>query len=217
MNNDAHRGLREALGAYALDLLSPHERLAVDAHLAGCAGCRAVLAELRPAAAALATVDPDRVAGTAVRPPPGLGDAVLARIRAERDRPSRRWAAPVAAAVAAVAVGFGAGWWAHPAQAPVPLEAVAVRAEAPGVRASAGLVPHTWGVEVRLTGSGFAPGAVYRVYVTDLAGRRAAAGEFVGTGAAPMVCNLNSSLLRADAGGFEVLDAAGERVLWSDF
>lgn len=217
MNDDAHRGLRESLGAYALDLLSPHERLAVDAHLAGCPSCRAVLADLRPAATALTTADPDRVTDPTPHPPPDLADAIVARVRAERRRTSRRWALPVAAAAVAVATGFGAGWWAHPSPPAVPLEPVAVRTEAAGVQASASLVPHTWGVEVKLSGSGFAAGAVYRVYVTDLAGRRVPAGEFIGTGAAPMVCNLNTSLLRANADGFVVVTATGERVLWSDF
>jgi anti-sigma factor RsiW len=217
VTEDAHRGLRESLGAYALDLLGPHERLAVDAHLAGCADCRAVLAELRPAADALACADPDRVGTPVPQPPPGLAEVILERVRAERRRSWRRWARPAAAAAVAVAAGFGVGWWAHPSPPEVPLEPVAVLAADPAVRASADLVPHTWGVEVKLSGSGFAAGRVYRVFVTDSAGARVSAGEFIGTGQTPMVCNLNSSVPRADADGFEVVDGDGGRVLWSDF
>jgi hypothetical protein len=41
------------------------------------------------------------------------------------------------------------------------------------------------------------------------------AGEFVGTGAATMRCNLNSSVLRDDAVGFRVVDEYGREVLTS--
>ncbi|WP_205860606.1 DUF4394 domain-containing protein [Phycicoccus sp. HDW14] len=92
-----------------------------------------------------------------------------------------------------------------------------VAVEVSGVTATAGVVPHTWGVEVRLTASGFAAGDRYRVVVLGEDGRTYPAGEFVGTGARPMVCNLNSSVLRADAAGFEVLDGAGTVLAQSTF
>jgi hypothetical protein len=41
------------------------------------------------------------------------------------------------------------------------------------------------------------------------------AGEFIGTGSATMHCNLSSSVLRTDAVGFRVVDAAGKEVLTS--
>ncbi len=43
------------------------------------------------------------------------------------------------------------------------------------------------------------------------------AGEFVGTGAKEMDCNLNSSVLRDRASGFEVRDADGQVVVTSAF
>jgi hypothetical protein len=98
----------------------------------------------------------------------------------------------------------------------VPQEAVAVRTLAPGVQASAGLVAHTWGMEVKLVATGFQPGNSYRVTVTDDQGRTVGAGEFVGTGAQEMRCNLNSSVLRTAAASFEVTDAAGQVVLDAD-
>ena len=48
-------------------------------------------------------------------------------------------------------------------------------------------------------------------------GRRYPAGEFVGTGAKEMDCNLNSSVLRDRASGFEVRDATGTVVVTSTF
>ena len=50
-----------------------------------------------------------------------------------------------------------------------------------------------------------------------------ASDEGFGTGAAPMICNLNSSVLRPDASGFKVLDTAGAtegclqyRYIWTE-
>ena len=88
-----------------------------------------------------------------------------------------------------------------------------MQALAPGVQASAVAIPHTWGVEITLDADGFARGAVYRVVVRDEGGRTVSAGEFIGTGDAAMRCNLNSSVLRADATGFDVLDDRGAVVL----
>ncbi|CRK57505.1 possible anti-sigma factor [Alloactinosynnema sp. L-07] len=225
MNENAHRALKEVLGAYALDQLDEHERLAVEAHLAGCQECRAELREITPVAESLRLVDVDQLGPVPPSPPPDLGEAVLARIRAERGERVRapRWAVPAAAAVAAVALGAGVGWWAHPdAPAPtqdakVPLEAVAVRGPDPRISASAQLVPHTWGVEIKLTATGFETGEPYRVMVTDADGRKIPAGEFIGTGPKEMKCNLNSSVLRANANGFEVTDPSGALVLESTF
>ncbi|MCY7341117.1 MAG: hypothetical protein LH603_04495 [Pseudonocardia sp.] len=86
----------------------------------------------------------------------------------------------------------------------VPLEAIAVRAIDPAVRAQADVVAHLWGMEVKLTATGFRPGESYAVTVTDDAGRTVGAGEFIGTGDEEMRCNLNSSVPRADASAVTV-------------
>ena len=223
-HGDEHRELRELLGSYALGHLEGAERDRLRAHLDGCADCRAELADLAPLAARLAAVDPDALDETPT-PPPDLGARVLARIAEEQRRqvvPLRRAAvrrgALVAAAVTGVAAAGGVvGWLVRPVPDPPPLEPVAVQELAPGVQATADLVPHTWGVEVKLTGTGFTDGEVYRVAVTDDDGREVSAGEFVGVGATEMRCNLNSSVLRDDAVAFEVVDADGEVVVRSSF
>ncbi|SFT65187.1 Putative zinc-finger [Geodermatophilus amargosae] len=225
-----HRELRELLGVAALGALEPAEHDRLQAHLDGCPSCRAELAELTPLAARLAAVDPDALDETPT-PPPGLGAAVLARIAAEEQRsgpprhratplPRRRALRPVLAAAAVVGVaaaGAAVGWLVRPVPDPPPLEPVSVQAVDPGVEARADLIPHTWGVEVRLTGTGFADGEVYRVAVTDDDGREVPAGEFLGIGNAELRCNLNSAVLRADAVGFEVVDDDGDVVVRSDF
>ncbi|MFK0244136.1 anti-sigma factor family protein [Amycolatopsis azurea] len=219
MKPDDHRTLRETLGAYALDQLDEHERLRIDAHLSGCADCRSELQELSPVVRALTLVDVAHVSDSEqVSVPPDLGDAVVRRVRAGQNR--RRWQSPrwAAAAVIALLCGAGIGWAAHPdAPVPGPFEEVQVATSIPAIHASAGLVPHTWGVEIKLTASGFEAGTSYRVVVVDDTGARTAAGEFIGTGAAEMRCNLNSSVLRADAGGFRVLGPRGQIVLTADF
>lgn len=217
MNRDEHRGLREALGAYALGHLDPAERTAVEAHLDGCPGCRAELAEIAPVVGPLGGIDPTHLEDVPPAPPPWLGDRIVQRVRAEQPVPARRSrvrAVAAAAAVAAVLAGGGGYVWGSVAAAPdVPREPVAVQAAAAGLNASATVVPHTWGVEITLVADGFRPGAVYRVVVVDDDGRRVGAGEFIGTGEAEMRCNLNSSVLRADASGFDVLDDQGHVVL----
>jgi hypothetical protein len=126
----------------------------------------------------------------------------------------RRWA-PAAAAAGIAAAGFGLGWLVRPVPDPPPLEPVAVQVAAPAVQATADVVPHTWGMEVQLHGAGFTAGEVYRAQVTEDDGRVVSAGEFLGTGSAEMVCNLNSSVLRQDAASFAVLDSSGAVVLTS--
>lgn len=216
-----HRRLRERLGVHALGHGTPAERAELGAHLDGCPSCRAELAELAPLAGRLAGVDPAHLDSDPA-PPPWLGQAVLARIAAEeRSRPApvvplhRRRLVAAAAAVGVAAAGFGVGWLVRPVPAPEPLEAVAVEVAAPDLVASADVVPHTWGMEVQLTGSGFTAGAVYRVLVTEEDGDEVPAGEFLGVGPGELHCNLNSAVLRQDAAGFRVLDAAGQVVLTS--
>ncbi|WP_328309828.1 zf-HC2 domain-containing protein [Actinomycetospora sp. NBC_00405] len=222
---DGHERLREQLGAHALGQLDDEERAEVDAHLRTCASCRAELAELVPLAGPLRHVDPDaaRTAGGTPPSPDGFA-AVLDRLGADdepREAPrSRRRAAPLLATAAVAAVvglaGVGIGLAVGAAGEP-PVDSVAVQSLDPAVRATAGTIDHTWGVEMVLTASGFAEGQTYAVTVLDRAGRPVPAGAFRGTGPAEMVCRLNSSVLRDQAGGFVVTDAEGDEVLRSRF
>ena len=222
---DEHRILRDQLGVYVLGQSSPAEQEVLRAHLAGCALCRNDVAQLAPVAARLSGLNPTDL--QALPPPPKqLRDKVLSRIADEEERDrlvhlNRRHrglgiAAAGAGAAAAVAAAFVLGWQVRPVPPPVPLEAVAVEVTVTEIEATAGVVPHTWGMEVKLSGTGFAPGEVYRVTVADEDGGAVPAGQFLGVGSVEMNCNLNSSVLRDDAAGFEVVDAAGTVVLRSD-
>lgn len=103
-------------GAYAANALPPDEQRLFEEHLAACAACNQEVAELRATAA--------RLAGAVEQaPPPALKDRVLAQVdQTRQERPAGgaagvgirtaprsggRWLLPVAAALAAVAIGLG--------------------------------------------------------------------------------------------------------------
>ncbi len=226
MNEQEHRRLRADLGAYVLGQLSVEEAAELERHLDGCAACTAELVELTPVAHALAELRSHPHAEESVVPPPELGDRVVAAVgRQARQEGRRTWArAATLAGVAAAALVVGVlgaraltGAEQTPAGPTVPLEAVEVRVDDPGVRASADLVDHTWGVEVKLTATGFDRGSRYRATVLGMDGKRYPAGGFVGTGTREMDCNLNSSVLRDRAAGFEIRDGDGAVVVSSAF
>lgn len=113
--------VRQDLGAYVLEGLDAEEAAALEAHLEGCAGCRAEHHELAGARSLL-----DLARDAPPRVPHRVRDRVVAE--AARRRGRRRWAAAVAVAAAVAAlVGGVVGWQLAPAPVPdvaVPLEDV---------------------------------------------------------------------------------------------
>lgn len=218
MNESTHRALRESLGWLALGRVDDAERARIEAHLDGCTACRAELADLQATTRRLELVDVDRLEEQPA-PPADLGDRVIAA--ALRSGSPRRRTGWLVAAAAAVVLGLGGvgGWLLRPVPATVavPLELVAVTSNDDAVRASAELIPHTWGVEIQLTATGFSSGERYTVEVLSADGTRPGAGAFIGVGERSMHCNLNSPVLRSDATGFRVLDASGAVVVSSSF
>jgi anti-sigma-K factor RskA len=114
-----HATLSQLAAGAALDDLDATERAALDAHLASCVSCQALVAELDDVLADLALVAP------VVAPPPSLRMDVLERLREPADAPARipfptratttparrlaTWGAVgLAAALGVVAVGLGA-------------------------------------------------------------------------------------------------------------
>ena len=123
MTTEGCREWRGLLGAYALDQLPVDERAGLEAHLEGCAECRAELDSLAGVARLMPLADPERFA-TAPSPPTGLGDRVLAAVESERRAGGRRArgrrrrrfglalsgaVATAAAVLAIVALGGGGG------------------------------------------------------------------------------------------------------------
>lgn len=214
MPTQTHRGLRELLGAYALGQLGESERSEVDQHLRDCLECQAELRDLEPAATALRRVD--RSALAEPEPPADLGDRILAGIHdrrraAFRSRTRRGVLGVLVAASVAAAFAVGAGY-VRPGTEP-PLVAVALRLDQPGVAATAGLVKHTWGTELKLDASGLTDGASYTVTFVKDDGSRVDAGSFLGTGAKPLQCSVNAALPLDAAAEVDVTDASGHLVL----
>ena len=93
----------DALAALVDDALDPRDRPPLDAHLAGCAGCRDLLADLREIRALAAALDP-------IEPPARVWHGVRGRIAAEEQAPRPvvgwpgRWSLGGAALAGAVAM-----------------------------------------------------------------------------------------------------------------
>ena len=107
--------LQDRLPAYSAGELPTDVREAAQAHLGGCAACRAALARIDALASVLADAQTPPV-------PAGFAARVMAEARSRRSaavsagwNPLRRWrlaSAPMRAAAAAVLlVGLGAGLW----------------------------------------------------------------------------------------------------------
>ena len=213
-----HDDLTELLGPAALGLLTSVEQQQLNRHLLGCERCRQELAGLAQVVGRLGELDEDDVLLAGLQQGPVPTDAIvraLAREREHQRRQARRWQAVVASAASVAVLVAGLVSASALSRNDLPLEAVAVRADA-GVQASADLVAHTWGVEIKLSASGLPEGQPFSVQVRTSTGRLVDAGAFLGTGERTLLCNLNASVLRPDAVGFVVLDRNGGEVLAAD-
>jgi Putative zinc-finger len=172
---------RESLGALALGRLPDEERIALEAHLEGCAGCRAELASLDAVARLMPLGDPERF-GAAPQPPPALADRVAATIRSERRAARRRrrrfgfllGGATAAAAAAAVLAIFVLGGGGGEEQS----RWVAFSHLPPGVKIEAGLEPRPFGTQIHMYVEGVPSGALCTVALRSADGARLPAGTF---------------------------------------
>ncbi len=217
-----HEQLRESLGAYALGQLDDAWDARVRAHLTTCATCPAELADIGPLARMLRGVDADAVRPVGVGVPPGLDERIRRALPqpTTQERGPRRRTGPLLTAAVAVAS----------AAAAVVVTVVVVRDDAAqptviavpqvqsvqGVTASAGLVDHTWGLEIKLQAKGLRAGERFQMWVVADDGTRREAGEFVGVAGTEITCDMSSSVLLDDAAAFRVVDASGDEVISAD-
>ncbi len=181
MKTDGCRQWREALGAYALGHLPDDERAGIEAHLEGCAACRAEAESLLAVSTLLPHADPARF-GPAPQPPPELGKRIATTIGAERRSKRRRRrlhfglgfggaAAATAAAVLAIFVLSGSS-------ESSPEQHIAFHALPEGVKIGATLEPQAYGTEIHMYVKGVSSGTLCRVYMRGPAGENVSAGSF---------------------------------------
>src|SRR5438067_1361126 len=104
---EACRDWRGDLGMEALGALEEPARIALLAHVDGCADCRAVLGELMSVAGALDLADLSRVGeGEPPSPSSELGERILGRLQWERTAHRRRGLRTAAAAVLGAAAAL---------------------------------------------------------------------------------------------------------------
>jgi len=171
MTADDCRDWREELGAFVLGQLSRDEQAAVQAHLDGCAECRAERDLLSPLAEILPLADPAWLT-SAPSPPRGLGRRIARRVEAERRGLRRRRlqigfglsaAGTAAAAVLVLALGAGSGGSTG--------TRVAFANLPRGVQISSDLQSRPWGTQVSVYVHGMRPGTPCHVFLRGPTGR----------------------------------------------
>jgi hypothetical protein len=179
MKADSCREWRESLGAYALGQLPVEDRVRLEAHLEGCAACRAELEQLAALSHPMSLADPARFDTTPALPA-GLSGRVASAIGRERRTRRRRRGgfglalAGATAAVAAVLVilAFGGGSTTGPEQH------LTFAALPKGMKISARLIPNAFGTEIQMYVSGVSSGTLCRVYLRGRDGSELSAGTF---------------------------------------
>ncbi|HWW67670.1 MAG TPA: zf-HC2 domain-containing protein [Solirubrobacterales bacterium] len=181
MKTESCREWRESLGAYALGHLPDDERAGLEAHLDGCAECRAEADSLALVSRLLPHGDPERF-GPAPAPPTALAGRVAAAVAAERRDGRRRRrlrlglafsGATAAAATAALAIFILPG-----GSAPGPEQHLTFRSVPQGVTIAATLNPQAFGTEIHMYVKGIRSGTLCRVFMRGPGGADVSAGTF---------------------------------------
>jgi putative zinc finger protein len=179
MTSERCREWRESLGAQALGQLPGEERAALEAHLEGCAECRAELDALAAVARLMPLADPERF-DSAPAPPAALGERVAAAVRSERRTQRRqrlRFRLALGGATAALAAAALA-LFVLPGGDPAPEQHVTFGALPQGMRIAATLEPHPYGTEIHMYVHGVRSGTLCRVFLRGPGGARMSAGSF---------------------------------------
>jgi anti-sigma factor RsiW len=191
MTAERCRPYRELLGVYLLGGISDEERPGLEAHLEGCAECRAELEKLEPLVRMLPLADPERVQSP-VSPPAGLADRIAQEIETERrqaeaEQKQRRrvrmrwrigWAGAAAGAVATALIAIALiGGGGGPGESS-PQQRVDFASVPQGVTINASLEPRSFGTQIRMSVHGVQSGTLCRVYLKRGDGMRVPAGTF---------------------------------------
>jgi hypothetical protein len=187
-----------SLGVLVLGALEPAERPAVEAHLAGCARCNAILAELAPLPGLLHRLDPIEHGPTAPVPasvpaalvaesmplrPAELRERLVDAARVERTRHRRRRLAGIAAAAALVGVLLVAAVSGGLRSGGQDRQITVASATDPrtAVRAAVRLVPDDTGSQLALQLTGVAPEEHCKLVAVDARGHQDVAAAWEAT------------------------------------
>lgn len=180
MRTEDCRRWRTSLGAHALGQLPNEERAGLEAHLEGCAECRAEAASLGAVARMLPHADPARFEAAAPSPPAALGERVAGAIGSER-RARRRQHGLVAAfgtAAAAAAVVMAALLLPLGGEDGPPVQHVSFGGLPGEMKIAASLEPRAYGTEIHMYVKGVRSGTLCRVFLQGPDGVRYSAGTF---------------------------------------
>lgn len=213
MTDTAHERWSQALALHVLGGLPTDEHEALSEHLRQCPSCRAEQAMLETMVRVMGDAPNEPVP----EPSTELGQRVLDSVaRARRDQHRQSVLARISGVAAAIVLTASLTTVVTQPAAGPPTESVALGTVAAGVDATADLVAHTWGTELKLVADGLRPGEVYSVRFVARDGTEVGAGTFIGVSDRPIVCDMNAALLRADATAFVITDTGGETVLHAD-
>jgi hypothetical protein len=195
---------RMLLGVYVLGAADARERRRVEAHLPGCAGCRAELARLEPLPTLLADVPDDMLAAS---PPPGL-TAGMPPGR-ERGRSGRPWRALAAAACVAAVAGASGGFLLAPRDTGSQPATVTLSAAnlASHVTATAALTATPWGTSIQLELSGVPLNVPCRLIVRSRTGATEVAGVWDAWRKGPISVPASAGWLPPDIASLQVATA----------
>jgi Putative zinc-finger len=194
------REVELSLGVLVLGALEPADRPAVEEHLAQCARCTAILAELAPLPGLLHRHNPTEHVMPMLPPrsqqlqspvpqphvllgPPALRDRLVGAARAERTRRRRRWAAGTTAAAVLVgvllSVWVSGGWWDHRSTTVATVQSATDPSSL--VRADVRLKADGSGTELALQLAGVPSEEHCRLVAVDARGRQQVAATWVAT------------------------------------
>lgn len=204
-----------ALGAYVVGALDHNERVDLEAHLARCPACRDELASLAPLPGLLSRLTLEE----ALSGPPPIDDAMLERLlvtasRERRHATQRRWLS-VAAAVAVLAGGTGAGaaiWQSTHATHWQQVQA----SGAGGVRMRVDLEPASTGTTLALWLSGVPADERCRLVAVSDTGVRDVAGSWVATYSGTAVIKGTTSIPRGHLRELRIETYDGKTLVTAD-
>jgi anti-sigma factor RsiW len=205
--SDDHRHVREQLGAFALGVVDDAERTAIQAHLDGCADCRAELAQLQRVARRLDVLQGE-TSPTSPPQPARPADRLFVRLAAERRRRNRGVTAAVAGVAAALLI---LGVLVSPRDPPAG-RSVEFAVAPEGVTASAELRDWGWGTQMYLKISGLPSDQRLAVWLEQPDGTRVSAGTFTTTGG-ELTMMLGAATPTSDAVALGVSDEGGTTLL----